>query len=96
MHWPLHVPPEKLPVHWAEHDPLAFAEHVPEQVPAHAPPVTLAVPLLVLQLPVQLPPHDPLKLALQPASQVPVHVGAVHEPVHVPEHDTAAVAVHEP
>jgi hypothetical protein len=93
---PVQLPPEKLPVHFAEHDPLALASHVPVQVPAHAAPVTCVVPLLALQLPVQLPPHEPLKLALQPASHVPDHVGASHEPVHVPEHCTAADALHSP
>jgi hypothetical protein len=85
-----------LPVHAAEHDPLAFAEQVPEHVPAQAAFVTWVVPLLALQLPVQLPPHEPEKLALQPASHVPDHVGAVHVPEHVPLHCTAADAVHEP
>jgi hypothetical protein len=75
---PEHWPPEKLPVHAAEHDPEAFAEQVPEHVPAQAALVTWVVPLLALQEPVQLPPHEPEKLAVQPASHVPDHVGAEH------------------
>jgi hypothetical protein len=78
VHMPEHWPPEKLPVHAAEHDPDAFALQVPAHVPAQAALVTLLVPLLILHVPVQLPPHEPEKLALQPASHVPDHVGAVH------------------
>jgi hypothetical protein len=68
-----------------------LALQVPTHLPLHWP-----VVFWPSHVPLQLPPHEPLKLAVQPASQLPVHVGASHDPLHSPEHETAACAEQVP
>src|SRR5215472_13535535 len=79
----------------AMHEPFACALHVPWHLPLQLP---MAVPMAAApsHMPWQLPPQTPLKFAVQPASHVPVHIGAVQDPVQLPLHITAAVAVHSP
>ena len=92
VHFPLQVPPENVPEQAAWHAPLAWASHVPAQVPLQVAPLTL----LPLHVPVQLPPQLPEKFAVHPALQLPLQLGASQVPVHSPLQLTAAVAVHSP
>jgi hypothetical protein len=89
---PLHVPPEKFPVHIAMQEPEALASHVPTHLPMQAAPLTE----FPSHVPMQLPPQEPVNIAEHPASHEPVHIGAVQVPVHSPLHCTAALAVQEP